>query len=119
MGELWPDPTVEYEYPEHTAANEQRWRSGISQGLADGSLTLSRRPAADDLYDLAGKCPRCGHDLSQPIEFDVILGALPVREKVGLFNVQCNCSAPHIGRDDQHRGCGWGGALDVPLSTRQ
>jgi hypothetical protein len=119
MIEQWPDPAVEYEYPEHSSANEQRWRDGINQGLADGSLTLSRRPLPGDFYDLTGSCPRCGHHLSQPIEFGVILGALPVREKAGVFNVKCNCTQTHNGRDDKHTGCGWGGALDVPLSTRQ
>jgi len=119
MSEPWPDPAVEYEYPEQTAANEQRWRSAIEQGLAEGSLTLSRRPSTDDLYDLTGDCPRCGHHVSQPIEFGVILRALPVRENDGVFNVQCNCTQPHKGRDDKHKGCGWGGALDVPLSTRR
>jgi hypothetical protein len=43
------------------------------------------------------------------------LGVEPVRTLMGVFDVQCNCSATHAGRDGQHRGCGWGGSNAVRL----
>lgn len=119
MGETWPDPSIAYDYPARTPANDRRWQDGIAAGLSSGDLTVTPRTAGGDQYELAGSCPRCSHTLSQTIEFDVLLGvrADPVRR--GRFNIECNCRSQHTGRDDEHLGCGWGGSIPVALNVRE
>lgn len=113
--ETWPDSSVDYEYPTRTPVRETRWRRAINEALSSGSLRLLPVDSEADLYNLAGQCPRCGHDMDQSIEFSVIMGTLPERSRFGIFNVNCNCTGVHDGRDDKHKGCGWGGPIAVPL----
>lgn len=118
VNESWPDLHASYDYPKPNGSNEARWRDAIAAALANGTLSLSPSAGSSDIHNLEGLCPRCGHEMDQRVEFDVIIGALPIEVKFGTFNVQCNCSLPHDKRDDKRTGCGWGGSIPVPLSTR-
>lgn len=118
MSETWPDPTIGYDYPSRTPADKARWTDAITSALARETLQLLATDDGGDFYELSGRCPRCDHQLDPiPIEFDVIMGATPIRARVGVFDIQCNCRAAHAGRDDQHRGCGWGGSNAVRLAV--
>ncbi|SNR66834.1 hypothetical protein [Blastococcus mobilis] len=112
MAETWPDRSVEYEYPASTEPNTRRWQAGIDAALADGTLQLSKKGRG--LYDLHGACPRCGHDMSVEIEFDVGMG-IDVQPS-GRYNVDCNCDGSHDDEDDERDGCGWGGPLIVTIA---
>lgn len=116
--ENWPDPQVGYHYPARTPENEGRWKEAIRKAQADGSLKLIPISDRNDLYDLVGQCPRCGHDISQSIEFDVIRGTVPINSKFGVFNVQCDCAELHVGRSENRKGCGWGGSIPIPIFIR-
>jgi hypothetical protein len=117
MDELWPDPDVPYDYPARTPTNEQKWKQAVAAAVNAQSLQLVPRPGGEDLFDLSGSCPRCGHAMSTEIEFEVIRGLLALPPSSGIFNVSCNCRRPHAGRDDKHLGCGWGGSIPVPLEA--
>ncbi len=122
MSETWPDRFAAYEYPSRTPEHKARWADAITSALAEGTLQFlaTDDSGSTDFYELSGRCPRCDHQLDPiTIEFDVILGAEPVRTRVGVFDIQCNCSAAHAGRDDQHRGCGWGGSNAVRLAVNR
>lgn len=114
--ETWPDPAVPYDYPARTLGNESRWKEAVAAALEDKTLELVG--TGGDTYDLIGRCPRCGHEICQAIEFDVITSVLPLESRFGMFGVRCNCTAAHDGRDDDHQGCGWGGSIPVPLYIR-
>ncbi len=114
MEEVWPDRSLPYDYPLGTPENQRRWQAGIDRGLAAGSLEMT--PKGQDLYDLHGACPRCGHPLSVEIEFDVVFGIDPVGPRTGRYNVDCTCDEKHDGRDDDRAGCGWGGPLAVSIT---
>ncbi len=116
--EAWPDAALPYRYPVAIPDNEEKWASAIDTSLAAGTLVLVQTAPSSDVYELTGDCPRCGHQMSQTIEFEVIVGVAPVSGKVGIFNIQRECLETQLGRDDDHAGCGWGGALNVPFSTR-
>jgi hypothetical protein len=109
----WPSETAPYDYPEKTPENETRWRDAITQARAAESLRLI--PGTNDAYihDLAGRCPRCGHQMSQQIEFGVIMAFRGTPPKIGVYNIQCNCTKPHDGRGEKDSGCGWGGPISV------
>jgi hypothetical protein len=120
VSELWPDPSVPYDYPSRAPANKARWSAAVTSALAGGTLRLlaTDDSGPTDFYELSGRCPRCDHRLDPiPIEFDVIMGASPVRTRTGVFDVQCNCRGAHPGRDEKIRGCGWGGSNAVRLSV--
>jgi hypothetical protein len=116
--EEWPNVTVRYDYPARTATNDQRWQDAIAAALKSASLQLLPRTAKGDVFDLTGSCPRCGHSMSQTIEFDVIVGVTPVKGRFGIFNVSCNCTENHGGRDANHLGCGWGGSIPVAFTAK-
>jgi hypothetical protein len=115
-GETWPNLTVPYSYPRKSDANGQKWQAAIDDALGSGSLQLTARDCDDDdFYELVGNCPRCGHEMAQDVEFDVIFGALPGRTVT--LDVNCNCAEDtHAGRPSSYRGCGWGGTNAVRLT---
>ena len=113
---MWPDPFAPYDYPDRSPANVVRWKEAVACALTDESLRLT--PSGGDVYDLSGSCPRCGHRISQVVEFDVIMGSFPGAPRFGVFTVRCNCPDSHDGRDGERKGCGWGGPLPVPLHVR-
>jgi hypothetical protein len=58
----WPDPAIQWEYPDESSENDQRWQSAIDQSLRSnepGSLRIDK--VGIDVYDLHGDCPRCSH----------------------------------------------------------
>jgi hypothetical protein len=117
MTKSWPDSNVTYDYPDNTKENEAAWQAGIADALDSGSLKLIPRGKGGDLFDLIGSCPRCGHSINQSIEFNVIVGVLPVGQSTGLFNIDCDCPVAHDTSDAKRKGCGWGGPIDVPLTA--
>lgn len=113
--ETWPDSNVPYIYPDRSDENAQRWRTAIDAARQNGTLRLIPGDRSNYNQDLTGQCPRCGHDMDQPIEFDVIMPIRGLPPMFGRFNVQCNCRKAHADRDSTHQGCGWGGWIPVDI----
>jgi hypothetical protein len=118
MPETWPNPEADYEFPGGDNDKERLWTQAIKGALAGGSLTL--HPDGDDLYTLRGECPRCSHQMSQVVDFRILV---PRRFRFGggttpsslTLDVVCSCTSAHHGRGDGASGCGWGRGLRVPL----
>lgn len=118
MGESWPDPAAEYEFPGGDNDNEQRWQQEVNGALAGGALNLVHRTGA--VYSLRGTCPRCGHRMSQVIDFAIYAPkewtfGRPSRPGTLTLDVVCSCPDPHSGRGAGVSGCGWGRGIPVTI----
>ncbi|MGH9121743.1 MAG: hypothetical protein ACRDYC_07320, partial [Acidimicrobiales bacterium] len=78
-------------------------------------------PQMGPVYSLRGNCPRCGHGMSQVIDFEVYalqqeVSALRSGSPQLALDILCSCSDKHDGRGDGASGCGWGRGLPVTIS---
>lgn len=113
----WPRGDVPYQFP-MGKDDQARWQEAIQAALGK---TLTMQHIDDDRYALVGDCPRCGHEMSQFIEFGVLMG-LEYRPQGSMtmrttsVNVVCSCTGKHAAWDDKLRGCGWGKGLEATLT---
>lgn len=113
----WPDPNASYEVDASGAAAAQRWQQAIDDALARGDLYWSG-PVAPDVYELHGKCPRCGHSIDLTIYFQALLNITGHSRYCARTNIECNCDDSHPGRSDPDAaGCGWALLLEVDFAT--
>ena len=114
--EEWPHPSARYDRDAFGDESEGRWQSAIESGLEAGSLRLER--VDRHKFDLAGACPRCGHDMRQYLPFRVVRQLDESNEVTGSgrFNITCNCDTKHRGANDDESGCGWAPSLEVQLN---
>jgi len=113
----WPDPNIDWEYPADSRANAETWQAALDAGLVSKRLTLAQ--VGYKLYELIGPCPRCAHELSAPVELDVIRGADEASQKTAMANVDCTCNdLTHKGAPKDRPGCGWGGPLAVTIVVK-
>lgn len=114
----WPNGSVRYE---DDADEPARWQSAIDAALAAGTLHWERTPTSS-IFDLVGQCPRCGHDTSQPVYFEYIVGVLPTEPTPAITNIVCDCNVEHQKQPTGKSGCGWAllpsVKLDWPANPR-
>jgi hypothetical protein len=114
-GVVWPDDGAVFEFP--GSGERFRWQTAIDEGLAAGGLVL--RCDYGDVFVLEGLCPRCGHRMSQVVEFEVIVTRFrPGGGRGGgsaSVEVVCSCGEGHSSRPAGERGCGWGRGLVVTV----
>ena len=60
----WPDRDAQWEFPDNTPENRERWQRAIDDALGSGALTLTKGAEPNVLW-LGGSCPRCDHGLRQ------------------------------------------------------
>ena len=115
MTEVWPDPQCRYQFPAGIPENVDRWQKAIEAALQRGTMRLTS--LHDDTYILSGGCPRCGHEMSNVLEFIVIRKRKLEEERTrSSFDVVCTCEEAHGGRkEDTPGGCGWGRGLRTVL----
>jgi hypothetical protein len=124
VAEAWPDAQAAYQFPGGSQTNQNTWQEAIDEAIGAGKLTLS--PWGDGM-NLEGSCPRCGHALSQFLQFKVIAPSAryflfrpskaPARViENSSFNVVCSCQENHAGRPEDQTGCGWGRGLSTNIS---
>jgi hypothetical protein len=115
MSEVWPQPSVPWQYPGDSDEETGRWQDSINHALEAGTLHLEK--VSYHRYELRGACPRCGHPLpSETIATQVIVGVEEVSEPTtARTNIDCNCTGPHTDAPKDRLGCGWGGPIGVDI----
>jgi hypothetical protein len=125
--EVWPKNDCEYQFSGVVPGAEGRWQAAIAQALkTQGGLEL--KDHGNGFYDLVGDCPRCGHSMSQSLEWEIVMPrdtVMGVSVSEGSqkksatdsasFEIVCSCKAEHTDREEKVRGCGWGRGLTVIL----
>lgn len=114
MADEWPDPGVDWDYPEETPKNTELWQAKIDESLNGQKLGIVK--IGYKSFDLVGDCPRCGHETSHNFEVEWVVGVddAPV-EKTARTNVDCQCTGKHNQAPEKRPGCGWGGPLQSKL----
>jgi hypothetical protein len=111
---------VEYEFP--PAEKRAEWQELVNTAIANKDLRWMHE--LEDEWVLAGKCPRCGDQMSNVFDLHVygarMLDASEMDQTGGATiheQVVCNCSAEHASHPKDVPGCGWGKELEIEMSN--
>ncbi|MGO9752911.1 MAG: hypothetical protein ACLP8S_05460 [Solirubrobacteraceae bacterium] len=114
-----PEDKVEFRFP--TKRDEVAdWQGKVQAAIAAGTLSWSETQDSGE-WVLDGTCPRCKHQMSQLVVFDVILpdtfGGAQLAASTATADavdveVVCNCSGEH---KKDTAGCGFGRGIPVNL----
>lgn len=113
-------PSLPYE---KDAPNDYRWTSAAYDALLDGSMEASLTTLSDvRTARLAGRCPRCRHELNVSQILDAVTGErsgalgttrgsrgddVADENEYLSITAACQCSEPHAGRPEGISfGCG-------------
>jgi hypothetical protein len=80
--------------------------------LADIENILAKHPwtDTDEPWSVTFDCPRCCHPITKTL---YIVPKFNIRFESNIA-ILCQCDEPHEGRDDDKKGCGYGGTFLRP-----
>jgi hypothetical protein len=112
----WPINPAIYDDDASGAEAQSLWQREFDDALRVGDLWWVAT-GEDYVFELHGKCPRCGHKIHpKTVYFEYVMGFTEEeRRRPTVTNFVCNCDKVHTGQPQDHAGCGWALLLTVTL----